>query len=340
MAGINALASRSAGYAVAAKCLEVQKQAELADASLRTSRSVRLAEDARSWYVGALGEIEVGRMLEALGPEWFVRHAVPIGTGTKDVDHLVIGPAGVFAINTKHHANAAVWIGDYIVKVNGAQHRHVKQAWSDGSDVSRRISQKVGFPVLVTAVVNFLNPASLKDGRAQNRTVVTLEARQLVTWLKAQQRRLGETELNLIRMAAEEPDTWHVDPRAADTVRVMQRWERLVSDVGPVSAPSRKSVSSRPARSRRQPNPRPSSTTARKPRRSGADLVKLWFSIGVVFAAILLVRNLANQPCDGPVACIIPTLYMALRPLLMLLAVAGVAMGVLGSIVWLARGTR
>src|ERR1700712_3858316 len=116
-AGIQALLSRGAGYAVAQKCLEVQAEAEAKDPSLRTEQRVVLHEDAWPWYQGALGEIEVGRMLSELGTDWFVRHAVPIGAGTKDVDHLVIGPGGVFAINTKHHEGASVWIGDHTIRV-------------------------------------------------------------------------------------------------------------------------------------------------------------------------------------------------------------------------------
>ncbi|MCU1637786.1 MAG: hypothetical protein JWL94_433 [Microbacteriaceae bacterium] len=91
-AGIRALSS---GYAVAEKCLQVQADAESRNPPLISPSGVKLHDDAWSWYVGALGEIEVGNLLESIGPAWFVRHAVPIGTGTKDVDHLVIGPGGV-----------------------------------------------------------------------------------------------------------------------------------------------------------------------------------------------------------------------------------------------------
>src|SRR5690554_2915409 len=162
-AGIQALSSRGAGYAVAEKCLQVQADAEARDPSLNSPGGVRLHEDAWSWYVGALGEIEVGKMLESLGPEWFVRHAVPIGAGTKDVDHLVIGPGGVFAINTKHHDGASVWVGDYVVRINGVNQHHAKQAQKDGLDVSRRLSGKLGFAVTVSPVVALLNARSIKD---------------------------------------------------------------------------------------------------------------------------------------------------------------------------------
>jgi hypothetical protein len=35
-----------------------------------------------------------------------------------DIDHLVIGPPGVFTINTKHHRDARIWVGGNMVKVN------------------------------------------------------------------------------------------------------------------------------------------------------------------------------------------------------------------------------
>src|SRR5450830_89539 len=70
-AGIQALSSREAGYAVALKCIQVQAHAEDLDPSLRSADRVRLHPDAWSWYTGAVGEIEVGKLLRALGSEWF-----------------------------------------------------------------------------------------------------------------------------------------------------------------------------------------------------------------------------------------------------------------------------
>jgi len=60
-AGIDALLSRAPGYSVAAKCLEVQNAAEALNPSLRTGNKVTLADDAWSWYTGAIGDIAVDR---------------------------------------------------------------------------------------------------------------------------------------------------------------------------------------------------------------------------------------------------------------------------------------
>ena len=55
-----------------------------------------LSPENHPWYKGALGEMAVGRVLERLDPEWKILHAVPVGTGASDIDHVLIGPAGVF----------------------------------------------------------------------------------------------------------------------------------------------------------------------------------------------------------------------------------------------------
>jgi hypothetical protein len=51
---------------------------------------------------GARGEESVGALLTRLPrPEWWVIHDVSLGRG--NVDHIVIGPPGVFTIETKSH---------------------------------------------------------------------------------------------------------------------------------------------------------------------------------------------------------------------------------------------
>lgn len=54
------------------------------------------------WSQGAQGEESVGRVLAGLEAEgWFAIHDVSLGRG--NVDHVAIGPGGIFAIETKSH---------------------------------------------------------------------------------------------------------------------------------------------------------------------------------------------------------------------------------------------
>lgn len=326
-AGINALSSRPAGYAVAAKCLQVQAEAERVDPSLTSPARTTLHPDAWSWFQGAMREIEVGRLLDGLGPEWFVRHSVPIGAGTKDVDHLLIGPGGIFAINTKHHAGASIWVGDHVPRVSNANTRHLRAAVDDGHDVARRLAGKAGFPVPVRPVIAVLNARSITDRRdAQHRSPAVVDARTLVTWLRSRSTQLSPTQLDLVKLAAEEPSTWHVDPHAADTFRVMQRFERLVARVHVEPVASAQRV--RPARPRpvRKPHQRRSSGSR------VAGLLQPWLEAARVIGAILIVRAFADAPCASPTACLLPPLYLAWKPLLILLAASVVLRAVIATV--------
>lgn len=312
--GASPLLSRRPGYAVAQKCIEIQAAAELADPSLRGGKRTTLHPDAWSWYVGAIGEREVGRLLATLGPEWTVRHSVPIGAGTADIDHLVIGPGGVFALNTKRHADANIWVGDRVLRVNNQNQPYLGRSRAEAADASRRLSARVGYTVPVTAVLVFVRPDSFKDGREGDRTnPIVVTAEQLVPWL-AQQSRSGASpeQLDAVRVIADDPATWHIDPTVADTFRVMERFERLVAAVGPPPPPpveqngalvyppsnERHYESPRSSRPPRRPSKR---EEARRARRT-EDLIKL---------VLLLIGGL-SFPLWGP--SLIAAVIAALTP--------------------------
>jgi Nuclease-related domain len=53
-----------------------------------------------AWWAGARGEEHIGRLLAPLRHEGFVV-LYDVDTGRGDIDHVVIGPTGVFVIETK-----------------------------------------------------------------------------------------------------------------------------------------------------------------------------------------------------------------------------------------------
>lgn len=64
----------------------------------------------RAWRRGAQGEEEVARRLAELPEDqWTVLHDLPLGACGANLDHLVIGPGGVFALNAKH-LTGRVWV--------------------------------------------------------------------------------------------------------------------------------------------------------------------------------------------------------------------------------------
>ncbi len=103
------LATNAPGAAV-----RVQATALRDAAPVRTffARLIKRRTNERAWRLGADGEVLVARELARVvrtDPRWRVLHAVPVGTGDSDIDHLVIGPGGVFTVNTKHHPGGTSW---------------------------------------------------------------------------------------------------------------------------------------------------------------------------------------------------------------------------------------
>jgi hypothetical protein len=97
------LAMNRPGQAARRKAQELQRAAPVRSF---VARLLRVLTDERAWRVGADGEEEVGGRLRKLGNAWHVLHvlhAVPVGTNGGDIDHVVIGPPGVFTLNTKNH---------------------------------------------------------------------------------------------------------------------------------------------------------------------------------------------------------------------------------------------
>jgi hypothetical protein len=74
----------------------------------------------RSWRLGARGEEAIGRRLEKLTARgWHVLHSVPVGTRGADIDHVLIGPGGVFTLNTKNHPDKSIRVHGDSILVNG-----------------------------------------------------------------------------------------------------------------------------------------------------------------------------------------------------------------------------
>jgi hypothetical protein len=148
----------------------------------RLSRAVGrspLTDEAQPWFLGALGEVAVGRLLKKMSPHWHVLHAVPVGKDDSDIDHVVIGPGGVFTINTKHHRGQSVWIAGRTFMVAGHKQPYLRNAEHEARRASRLLAAATGAPVPVVAVVG----AKSLTVKEQPSDVVVLDAAQLVRWL-------------------------------------------------------------------------------------------------------------------------------------------------------------
>jgi hypothetical protein len=124
-----------------------------------------------------------------------------------DIDHLVIGPRGVFTLSAKHHQGAKVWVGGDTVMVNGQRQPYVRNSRHEATRASRLLTAACGFPVAVTGVVVLVGADDIKfktppDG------VCTVTRFQLARWLRSQALALDASTAAAIFKAARRSVTW------------------------------------------------------------------------------------------------------------------------------------
>jgi hypothetical protein len=190
-----------------------------------------LSHETHALYRGVVGEIEVGEALDRLGPEWAVRHALPVEAGLGDIDHLVIGPAGVFIIATKNHSGLNVWASQRTLMVAGVRQPHIRNMEYEMGSVERILSAASGSAVEVSGILAVVAAKSLVV-REKHRDVAVLAASHLVTWLQRHKRVLSAEQVASISTAASRASTWSdVEPVAAPPLLVREQFEALRSEV-------------------------------------------------------------------------------------------------------------
>jgi hypothetical protein len=132
---------------------------------------------------GAAGEEQVGGLLDGLtGRGWHAIHDVSLGRG--NVDHIAIGPGGVFTVETKSHAGPV-----RVARVHGAV---LGQAQAQRRAIERATGAHVE-PLLVYSRAWVDRPLSRRKG------VRVVPARMLAGYLERQPQRLEPEEVERAR---------------------------------------------------------------------------------------------------------------------------------------------
>lgn len=182
-----------------------------AEAPVRTmvARLLDAKTEERGWRVGAKGERAVGRTLARPPRPWRALHAVPVGTQTADIDHVIIGPAGIFTLNTKHHPGGKVWVGGNTVLVNGARTHYVRNARHEAVRAGKLLSKACGTRVVPTPMVVLVG-CDL-TAKSQPADVVVVHRDHLVATLSRLPRVYTTEEVEALYAWARRSTTWYRD---------------------------------------------------------------------------------------------------------------------------------
>jgi hypothetical protein len=175
------------------------------------ARTLDAKTDERNWRIGADGEEAIGARLDKLTARgWHVLHAVPVGRRDSDIDHVLIGPGGVYTINTKNHPGGRVWVHQHAVKVNGRTTDYLRKSRFEAGRAERLLTGAVGWPVVVRPVLIFLTGTLVPKVtiKQQPDGVTVLDRTEIPSAFRRAPVRLTSEQTDLIYEWARRSTTW------------------------------------------------------------------------------------------------------------------------------------
>ncbi len=188
--------------------------------------------DERAWRRGARGEGFVGWYLGRLPEGWYVFNDIPVGERGANIDHVVVGPAGVFTVNTKN-LTGKVWVGPHTLLHNGHRTDFLPKAVEEARRASRLLAAALGRPVEVRPVLAIMaDDWTIKERPTD---VFVGGPRAVKRWLLEHPQTLTARQVIDIQGAAAKPSTWVPErsrPKGNATARKSPRAEAAEPDVG------------------------------------------------------------------------------------------------------------
>lgn len=190
-----------------------RKEAELAGERGRVARWLARVFDTptedRSWRRGAEGEERVAatltRCLDA--SRWAVIHDLTIGSRGANLDHLAIGPGGVFVLNTKN-LTGTLKVHERVIYQNGHRTTFVPSLLREVRTVQQRLSVAAGREVSVRGLLVLTGTCTVHVAQRPSDLTVLRDA-ELSGWFgRLPADRLPPAEVLRLERAARDPDTW------------------------------------------------------------------------------------------------------------------------------------
>jgi hypothetical protein len=237
-----------------------------------SSDKLVIDDEAVSWYRGVVGERHVASILSTLGDSYTVLHSVPVGSGTTDIDHVVISDAGVFTINTKYSPGKDVWVAGRGVVVGGFKQPYVRNSLAEAHRAADSLSKASGLTVPVTALIVFVDPAKLTRKATAGAgeyepDIQVISDRELKGTLGGRPE-FSPEQISRIVAAAVEPSTWHSSPAAsAPGSHFKKEFEALEAELGKRLDGPLKSAAAKNAKQRSRTK---TTWTAQQPRGRGS----------------------------------------------------------------------
>ncbi len=165
------------------------------------------AERHGTWAVGSVGELLVAQLLDQLPIGWHITHDVALGR-KGNIDHVLVGPSGVFTLNTKFHGSKTVLVADRDVEVAGRVVQHVPKAEREVSLARTALCGHLDDPTQVLGLVVVVCDEYFVLRAQTSASARLVHVDRLLHVLTSKKPVLSTCSIRRLTRAVRNPDTW------------------------------------------------------------------------------------------------------------------------------------
>lgn len=154
---------------------------------------------ARIWRAGLKGQKKVEEVLSSLDDSYILMNNISLPLKSCDIDHLLIGPNGIFLIETKNYkgeisCTGDIWEYQKIGKMGGVYKGYIsnpskqlkRNVWELKSFLDKKTKRLFGennFPYWIQGIVVFTNEETVLN--VKDETVTILKVDDLLNYIKS-----------------------------------------------------------------------------------------------------------------------------------------------------------
>jgi hypothetical protein len=143
------------------------------------------------------------------GQRWRSLTEIPVGLDGGHIDHLVVGPGGIFTVDARSHPRSRISVRGNVFRVDGVAYPYISASRHEALRAARCLSAACGFPVEVMGLVVVIGAEEIAV-EEDPIGVRVLADTALETWLRRREQRIDGPTFAAVYDAARRSTTWNV----------------------------------------------------------------------------------------------------------------------------------
>lgn len=202
-----AVPGRFAGQSVVEELLRQYGDRPPQSRLARTLGASPLDANELSWLRAAQAEIIVGDILARLPNGYSVYHSLPIRNTAFWVDHLVLGPGGIFAINSRTRWDRDLFGAPRSIPIGDHTFPYLRDARFESAQITALLAAAMPATTVVQPVIVLVNPHKiLLAGKPDAVTVI--DSPRLRRWLMGREQVFSPQQQAALAAIIDDPATW------------------------------------------------------------------------------------------------------------------------------------